>query len=105
MREWQVLPGRTHPVMTGRGGAEGYLFTATRAVPAEGRVEARGKFVRKKGGEVAGTEKVEKKREPDGDGEVEERSPPKKLKLNIDAEGGIDSTSNVNIDEAKTEGF
>ena len=34
--------------MTGRGGAEGYLFTATRVVPAEGRVEARGKFARKK---------------------------------------------------------
>ena len=27
VREWQVLPGRTHPLMTGRGGAEGYLFT------------------------------------------------------------------------------
>jgi len=34
--------------MTGRGGAEGYLFTGIRVVPAEGRVEARGKFARKK---------------------------------------------------------
>jgi tRNA (adenine-N(1)-)-methyltransferase non-catalytic subunit len=34
--------------MTGRGGAEGYLFTGVRVRPAEGRVEARGKFVRKK---------------------------------------------------------
>ena len=48
MREWQVLPGRTHPLMTGRGGAEGYLFTGVRVRPAEGRVEARGKFVRKR---------------------------------------------------------
>ena len=87
--------------MTGRGGAEGYLFTATRVVPAEGRVEARGKFVRKKGGEVAGKEKVEKKREPEGDGEVEEGSPPKKVKLDVDAEGGMESSSNVKIEEAK----
>jgi len=48
VRNWQVLPGRTHPLMTGRGGAEGFLFTATRVLPAEGRVEARGKFKRKK---------------------------------------------------------
>ncbi|KAI9710449.1 MAG: hypothetical protein M1812_007417 [Candelaria pacifica] len=48
VKNWQVLPGRTHPLMTGRGGAEGYLFTATRVLPAEGRVEARGKFKRRK---------------------------------------------------------
>lgn len=50
-REWQVLPGRTHPLMTGRGGAEGYIFTATRVLPAEGRVEARGRFKRRKAGD------------------------------------------------------
>jgi len=50
VREWQVLPGRTHPLMTGRGGAEGYVLTAVRVVPAEGRVEARGKFGKKKAG-------------------------------------------------------
>ena len=44
--------------MTGRGGAEGYLFTAVRVIPAEGKVAARGKFSTKKrkiesgGGEV-----------------------------------------------------
>ncbi|KAK4641340.1 tRNA (adenine(58)-N(1))-methyltransferase non-catalytic subunit trm6 [Podospora bellae-mahoneyi] len=43
-RRWQVLPMRTHPLMTERGGADGYIFTAWRAKPAEGRVEARGKF-------------------------------------------------------------
>jgi tRNA (adenine-N(1)-)-methyltransferase non-catalytic subunit len=54
-RQWQVLPQRTHPMMTSRGGAEGYLFTATRVLPIEGRVEARGhhgKKKRKVGGEA-----------------------------------------------------
>ncbi len=48
VREWQVLPGRTHPLMTSRGGAEGYVFTGTRVIPAEGRVEARGKYNKEK---------------------------------------------------------
>ncbi|ODH29610.1 hypothetical protein ACO22_03714 [Paracoccidioides brasiliensis] len=48
VRLWQVLPGRTHPLMTGRGGAEGYVFHAIRALPALGKVEARGHQVRKK---------------------------------------------------------
>ncbi|MCJ1387192.1 tRNA (adenine(58)-N(1))-methyltransferase non-catalytic subunit trm6 [Xylographa bjoerkii] len=47
-RNWQVLPGRTHPLMTGRGGADGYVFTATRVLPAEGKVEARGSYKRRK---------------------------------------------------------
>lgn len=46
-RKWQVLPGRTHPVMTARGGSEGYVFTAWRAKPVEGRIAARGKFQKK----------------------------------------------------------
>lgn len=41
-RQWQVLPGRTHALMTSKGGAEGFLFTATRVLPIEGKVEARG---------------------------------------------------------------
>lgn len=49
VRRWQVLPGRTHPLMMGKGGAEGYLFVGTRVVPAEGRVAARGKAKRGKG--------------------------------------------------------
>ncbi|KAI2467775.1 Gcd10p family-domain-containing protein [Annulohypoxylon bovei var. microspora] len=48
VRKWQVLPGRTHPLMTGRGGAEGYVFTAWKVKPAEGKVEARGKARTKK---------------------------------------------------------
>ncbi|PGG98915.1 tRNA (adenine-N(1)-)-methyltransferase non-catalytic subunit [Blastomyces parvus] len=56
VRPWQVLPGRTHPLMTGRGGAEGYIFHALRALPALGKVEARGNQVRKK--RKAGTRDV-----------------------------------------------
>ncbi|KAL8727149.1 MAG: hypothetical protein Q9166_006245 [cf. Caloplaca sp. 2 TL-2023] len=48
-RPWQILPGRTHPLMTGKGGAEGYVFTATRVLPAEGGVEARGVSKKRKG--------------------------------------------------------
>ncbi|KKA26654.1 hypothetical protein TD95_001640 [Thielaviopsis punctulata] len=47
-RHWQVLPGRTHPLMTSRGGAEGYIFTGWRAVPVQGQIAARGLFKRRK---------------------------------------------------------
>ncbi|PMD38658.1 eukaryotic translation initiation factor-like protein 3 [Hyaloscypha variabilis F] len=99
VREWQVLPGRTHPVMTGRGGAEGYLFTAVRVIPAEGRVEARGKFVRRKegkGGEIVEKETVEGSEEVN----MEEGSPPKKIKLDIQAEAGKENelVSNLGVD-------
>ncbi len=40
LRGYQVLPGRTHPLMTGRSGG-GYLLTGIRVAPAEG-VEAFG---------------------------------------------------------------
>ncbi|ORY55119.1 Gcd10p family-domain-containing protein [Pseudomassariella vexata] len=48
VRKWQVLPGRTHPLMTSKGGSEGYIFTAWRVRPAEGKVEARGKGKQRK---------------------------------------------------------
>ncbi|KKY22633.1 putative trna (adenine-n)-methyltransferase non-catalytic subunit trm6 [Phaeomoniella chlamydospora] len=48
IRRWQTLPGRTHPLMMGRGGAEGYVFHATKVIPAEGRVEARGKVSKRR---------------------------------------------------------
>ncbi|KAK4154508.1 Gcd10p family-domain-containing protein [Chaetomidium leptoderma] len=54
-RRWQVLPGRTHPLMTERGGADGYVLTAWRAKPAEGKVAAKGKFKRRKVESEAGT--------------------------------------------------
>lgn len=48
-REWQILPMRTHPLMTSRGGCEGYLFTATRVIPVKGmKIEASGKFSKKR---------------------------------------------------------
>ncbi|KAL9589529.1 MAG: hypothetical protein Q9179_007984, partial [Wetmoreana sp. 5 TL-2023] len=62
-RPWQVLPGRTHPVMTGRGGAEGYVFTATRVLPAEGGVEARGISKKRKGKAGNGGQEGREKRE------------------------------------------
>jgi tRNA (adenine-N(1)-)-methyltransferase non-catalytic subunit len=82
VREWQVLPGRTHPFMTGKGGAEGYLFTAVRVIPAEGRVEARGKFARRKAAEVSGA-KVEL------DAEAEVESPPKKRRSEMDEKADL----------------
>lgn len=48
IRPWQVLPGRTHPLMTWRGGAEGYIFTARKVLPVEGKIEARGKYSKKR---------------------------------------------------------
>lgn len=48
VRQWQVLPGRTHPMMTSRGGAEGFIFTARKVTPVEGKIEARGKFSKKR---------------------------------------------------------
>ncbi|QIW99536.1 hypothetical protein AMS68_005054 [Peltaster fructicola] len=48
VREYQVLPGRTHPLMTSRGGSEGYVLTARRVLPLAGNVEARGHFGRKR---------------------------------------------------------
>lgn len=48
VRKWQCLPGRTHPLMTAKGGAEGYLFTGVKVLPLEGEVMARGTFIKKK---------------------------------------------------------
>lgn len=44
VRAWQVLPGRTHPLMMGRGGAEGYLFHGVRVIPATENIQAAGTF-------------------------------------------------------------
>lgn len=48
VRRWQVLPNRTHPLMTEKGGAEGYVFTAWKAVPVEGKVEGSGRYKKKR---------------------------------------------------------
>ena len=58
-RAWQVLPKRTHPLMTARGGPDGYVFTGWKARPAEGRVEARGKYKRRKKGDKETAMEVE----------------------------------------------
>jgi tRNA (adenine58-N1)-methyltransferase non-catalytic subunit len=59
IRAWQVLPGRTHPVMTSKGGAEGYVWTATRVIRAEGKVSARGKGRRNVKNKVASSKRGE----------------------------------------------
>ena len=86
VRRWQVLPGRTHPLMTGKGGAEGFVWTATRVVPVKGRVEARGHGKR---GKSAG--KV-------GDGEGEGDWKRQKFEGGDDANGDkVDGEGEVDI--------
>ena len=63
VRLWQVLPGRTHPMMTSRGGAEGYLWTGVRVVPAEGKISARGKFAKKRTDTTPKEERVDGKQD------------------------------------------
>ena len=46
--KWQALPGRTHPIMTSKGGPDGYLFTGTRVLPASGHITARGNYAKKR---------------------------------------------------------
>ncbi|KAI9814048.1 MAG: tRNA (adenine(58)-N(1))-methyltransferase non-catalytic subunit trm6 [Pycnora praestabilis] len=68
VRKWQVLPGRTHPLMTSRGGAEGYLFTGMRVIPVpidEGGVLARGVWKRRKVGKSDGERAEEQEQEPE----------------------------------------
>jgi len=55
VRGWQVLPGRTHPLMTSRGGAEGYLFHGMRVIPTEESIQAAGTFRKKRKIETTST--------------------------------------------------
>lgn len=48
VRPWQVLPGRTHPLMSMRGGAEGYIFHGIRVIPTQQTIQAAGNPGRKK---------------------------------------------------------
>jgi tRNA (adenine-N(1)-)-methyltransferase non-catalytic subunit len=48
VRPWQVLPGRSHPMMSMRGGAEGYIFHAVRVIPTQQTIQAAGNPSRKK---------------------------------------------------------
>ena len=63
-RPWQVLPGRTHPLMMGRGGSEGYVFTGTRVLPREGGVEARGISKKRKVNSGEGSQEGKKAKWP-----------------------------------------
>lgn len=55
VRAWQVLPGRTHPLMTGRGGAEGYLFHGVHVIPTASNIQAAGTFRKKRKVETTST--------------------------------------------------
>ena len=46
--------------MTGKGGSEGFMFSATRVLPAEGKIEARGNYKRRKveSGKVTKAEQI-----------------------------------------------
>lgn len=73
VRQWQVLPGRTHPLMTSKGGAEGYILTAIRVLPAAGKIEARGRAARTK------KTNPEESENPNGiDAQDEQSQPPSK---------------------------
>ncbi|KAI2793453.1 tRNA (adenine(58)-N(1))-methyltransferase non-catalytic subunit trm6 [Penicillium oxalicum] len=55
VRAWQVLPGRTHPLMTGRGGSEGYLFHGVHVIPTAENIQAAGTFRKKRKVEATST--------------------------------------------------
>ncbi|KAF1812094.1 hypothetical protein P152DRAFT_437170 [Eremomyces bilateralis CBS 781.70] len=81
VRDWQVLPGRTHPMMTSRGGAEGYVLTATRVIPHSGAVEARGNASKRRKTEAsAGPSEV------DSDAGIEARAKRGKLETGSEME-------------------
>lgn len=69
-RSWQVLPERTHPLMTGKGGSDGFVFTATRVLPAEGKIAARGKTKRRKMSADLGDIMVSEERSNTADGRL-----------------------------------
>lgn len=95
-RKWQVLPGRTHPVMMGRGGGEGWVFVATRVVPLRGRVEARGRGGKRRKVEVGiGV----------GDGEAEMEGEGKLAKMEVDGEGEGEGEVDILVEETRDDGL
>ena len=110
VRKWQCLPGRTHPLMMGKGGAEGYLFSATRVLPAQGLITARGhpprrgkKTDAKSEGsgvidvesdvEIEDSESAAVKRDRDDEGEDADVFGPAHKKLNVEDEDLFDEAS------------
>jgi tRNA (adenine58-N1)-methyltransferase non-catalytic subunit len=96
VRKWQVLPGRTHPLMMGRGGAEGYVFVATRVIPAAGKVEARGRQGKKR---KEGEGKIVKAGGADDVGGEEGGKEGKRIKVEDEREGEVEIT----VEEAARE--
>ncbi len=83
--------------MTSKGGAEGFLFTAVRVIPAEGKVAARGKFARKRAAEVGtpregGEGVVKRERLDDGEVKTEVENPANGNENGVIAEGDISMT-------------
>jgi tRNA (adenine-N(1)-)-methyltransferase non-catalytic subunit len=75
-RTYQVLPGRTHPLMM-TSGTGGYLFHATKIFPSTFQAESNQHFNRKKGrggkaksGGIEGDDAEEDEGEGEGEGEV-----------------------------------
>lgn len=105
VRKYQVLPGRTHPVMTSKGGGEGYVLVATRVVPVEGKVDAMGRGGMRRKARLAAREQkerrelkererpLEKKQESEGRGEGYHTEMEVEM-LKVEVEG---STSTVNF--------
>lgn len=71
VRKYQVLPGRTHPVMTSKGGAEGYVLVATRVVPVEGKVDAMGRGGMRRKARLAAREQRENREKQERKREIE----------------------------------
>lgn len=76
VRKYQVLPGRTHPVMTSRGGGEGHILHATRVLPVSGRVDARGAFA----GRAAQKKRKGVESEEQGDKEKKQKTAEEEVK-------------------------
>jgi tRNA (adenine-N(1)-)-methyltransferase non-catalytic subunit len=69
-RTYQVLPGRTHPLMM-TSGTGGYLFHATKIFPSTYQAESNQHFNRKKG-RGGGKAKAGEEDEGEGEGEDDE---------------------------------
>lgn len=111
VRKWQVLPGRTHPMMTSRGGAEGFIFVGTRVIPAEGKVEARGRPPR---GKKAKLDESRIQGADEGDASEDEtqgglRSPTKKMKMEnddeLDIKFKVENNDELDVEEAARNDF
>ena len=87
VRKYQVLPGRTHPVMTSKGGAEGYVLVATRVVPVEGKVDAMGRGGMRRKARLAAREQREDREKQEREMEVERKAETEVEMLEIRAEG------------------